>query len=149
MRPQKHQLAVGDLVLTFNVPRSLDMSRNVKLSYRWQGPYRVTAISPKRAYSLETLDGVSVAGTFAPSRLKKFVYKDGVYDPAPGQEEIGELLAPDTAETMRAENDQYHLRPQNESEAVSAKNLEDIEDSNCGDRTKGGKSVAPDVSGDI
>jgi hypothetical protein len=76
MRPENAKLSAGDLVLVYDSPKALDMSREVKLSFKWQGPYRVESVSQKNAYKLITLDGHSVEGTFTPQRLKKY-FMDG------------------------------------------------------------------------
>ena len=83
IRPAIAKLNVGDLVLVYDSPKALDMSRNVKLSFKWQGPYRVETVTAKNAYELITLDGHKLNGTFSPQRLKRY-FKDesiGIWTP--------------------------------------------------------------------
>ena len=59
------------------------MSSNRKLSYRWLGPFRVSqADQVKGTYLLEELDGTRMRGTYAGSRLKKFILRQGQFEPA-------------------------------------------------------------------
>ena len=65
------------MVLVYDVPRYINMNVEVKLSYRWKGPYAVDRISQKegkggRTFFLKTLDGIPLPGTFNVTRIKKF-----------------------------------------------------------------------------
>ena len=65
------------MVLVYDVKRSIDLSAEAKLDYRWLGPYRVSeAIQDKGYYRLQELDGVELRGTFAANRLKRFYRRD-------------------------------------------------------------------------
>jgi hypothetical protein len=70
---RKEPLAVGDLVLVYDMTRAIDKSRWRKLTYRWRGPFRIHGIDKeKHYYQLMTLDGVQIPGTMPPHRVKKF-----------------------------------------------------------------------------
>ncbi|KAK3946494.1 hypothetical protein QBC32DRAFT_195058, partial [Pseudoneurospora amorphoporcata] len=56
----------GDLVLTYDNERSIDMSSSKKLTYRWKGPYRVREVKNKNEYFIETLDGIAIDRSYAP-----------------------------------------------------------------------------------
>jgi len=52
------------------------------------GPYRVRNANQKKGtYELEEFDGTPVPGTHPGSRLKKFVRREGFYEPVDQQEE--------------------------------------------------------------
>jgi hypothetical protein len=58
------------------------MSSNLKLSFKWLGPYRVRkANTLKGTYILKEVDGTLLKGTYTKNRLKKFVYKEGTFIP--------------------------------------------------------------------
>ncbi|KAK3364862.1 hypothetical protein B0T24DRAFT_712174, partial [Lasiosphaeria ovina] len=59
-RPTNAQIKEKDLVLAYDVVRKIDMSTLRKLTYRWNGPYRVRKFASKQVYLLETLDGVKI-----------------------------------------------------------------------------------------
>ncbi len=89
MRPSR--LIEQDMVLTYDVPRSKDMSTSTKLTYRWNGPFRVLKVLSKNNYQLCDLTGTPLAGTYAANRVKKFIQdKEGWWqedDPMPNQKE--------------------------------------------------------------
>lgn len=59
------------------------MSRQSKLHFKWQGPYRIQdGIPRKGTYLLEELDGTTLRGTFAGNRLKEFHVRDASLLPA-------------------------------------------------------------------
>ena len=71
-----------DTVLRHDAKLELDRSTAKKLAYKWMGPYRVrNAIPEKGTYELEEFDGTPVPGTHPGNRLKKFVRREGVYEP--------------------------------------------------------------------
>jgi len=71
-----------DIVLAYYSKRAMDMSSDLKLSFRWLGPYRVKeANATKGTYVLEELDGTQLKGTYAGNRLKKFIYKKDAFMP--------------------------------------------------------------------
>lgn len=78
-RPTNQQLRQGDLVLVYDNVRLINKSVNVKMSYRWQGPYFVRNKTEKGVYLLITPDGVQLPGTFPPHRLKKFVKSENFW----------------------------------------------------------------------
>src|SRR5580700_6047581 len=83
----------GDLRLWKGIQSEIDMSSEKKLAYKWIGPYRIrTAIPEKGTYILEEFDGTLLPGTFAGNRLKKFVKREGIYEPEmlAGRSEEGE-----------------------------------------------------------
>ena len=66
-------LQEGDIVLTYDNVRSNDMSRMAKMKMRWQGPFRILRRSATtKAYTLETLDGIRIPGTYAADQVKRF-----------------------------------------------------------------------------
>jgi len=66
-------LPVGMLVLLRNEQKRINMSRDMKLVFRWNGPYRVVGSVPEKGtYLLAELDGARLRGTFAGNRLKRF-----------------------------------------------------------------------------
>ena len=76
----------------------MDMSSNLKLSFKWLGPYRVRkANTLKGTYMLEEVDGTPLKGTYAGNRLKKFVYKGGTFIPVE-QEVETDSTVPGTSE---------------------------------------------------
>lgn len=73
---RKEELQPGDLVLVYNVKRSNDLLRTVKMQARWDGPYRIAYRAPiTLAYHLKSLDGIDLRTTFPADRIKAF-YKD-------------------------------------------------------------------------
>ena len=77
-------------MLAFHSKRATDMSTNVKLAFKWLGPYKVQmADQIKGYYILVEMDGTRLKGTYAGNRLKKFIQMDGAYRP----------LEPDSAES--------------------------------------------------
>jgi hypothetical protein len=61
------------LVLCHDARREVDMSSDRKLSFRWQGPYRILDVDSARStYTLAELNGAQLRGTFAGNRLKRF-----------------------------------------------------------------------------
>ena len=79
LRPEVGKISVGDLVLVWDSLREIDMSSWRKLTYRWDGPYRVKNIGAKGTYVLETLDGVELEPTYSSRRVKKFFKYNGVW----------------------------------------------------------------------
>ncbi|KUJ23666.1 uncharacterized protein LY89DRAFT_679019 [Mollisia scopiformis] len=78
---KKELINVGDKVLLYDIFKvDKDMSRSVKLNYRWLGPFKVSSANHgKGTYELQELDGVDKKGTFAGNRLKKFVEESGYW----------------------------------------------------------------------
>lgn len=72
-RMRKRPLKKGDLVLKYNVPRSIDHSTEAKFTNRWDGPFRIKSISPNKAYTLKTLDGIKLPSTYPGDHIKVFV----------------------------------------------------------------------------
>ena len=72
----KHQLRripldVGDLMLRHDT--KLDNRHDLKLAFRWNGPFRVREADPvKGTYVLEEMDGARLDETYAGNRLKRF-----------------------------------------------------------------------------
>ena len=82
-RPATRQIKVEDMVLVYDVPRAINLSRNSKVTYRWNGPYKVSKITDKDTYLLKTPAGAELAGTFASNRIKLYVQsKEGWYEPS-------------------------------------------------------------------
>lgn len=78
----------GDIVLLHDAVQEIDKSASTKLSYRWLGPFRISqADQTKGTYLLEELDGTKKNGTYAGSRLKKFVLRHGLFEPEDTEEE--------------------------------------------------------------
>jgi hypothetical protein len=71
------------LVLLYRSKEDTDMSRNKKLAYRWDRPFKIDSINPKHtSYYLVTVDKTLVNGIFAGDRLKKFVKTpEGFWEP--------------------------------------------------------------------
>ena len=81
-RLRKTEIKEEDTVLAYHSKRAIDMSSNLKLSFRWLGPYRIRTANPiKGTYTLEEFDGTRLKGTYAGNRLKKFVYKKDAFMP--------------------------------------------------------------------
>jgi hypothetical protein len=60
----------------------IDMSSNLKLSFKWLRLYRVKeANTLKETYTLEEVDGTLLKGIYTRNRLKKFVYKGDTFIP--------------------------------------------------------------------
>ncbi|KAJ5041847.1 uncharacterized protein L3040_005413 [Drepanopeziza brunnea f. sp. 'multigermtubi'] len=76
-----------DLVLLYDVKRSIDMSADTKLDYRWLGPYVVSKAYDKGYYKLQETDGTELKGTFAANRLKRFYRRDQTLFPLEDDEE--------------------------------------------------------------
>jgi RNase H-like domain found in reverse transcriptase/Integrase zinc binding domain len=74
-------IKAGDVVLVYHSKRAKDMTADVKLGFRWMGPYRIKTAFPKSYYKLEEMDGVELKGTYAGNRLKKFIYKKDAFLP--------------------------------------------------------------------
>jgi hypothetical protein len=82
------EIKVKDIVLRHDAKKELDRSTKRKLLYKWLGPYRVrTAVTEKGTYELEELDGTPVPGTHSGNRLKKFVKREGFYEPVESEGE--------------------------------------------------------------
>ncbi len=82
------QIRVKDVVLKHDAKKEMDRSTIRKLSYKWLGPYRVrTADVEKGTYELEEFDGTPLPGTHSGNRLKKFVKREGFYEPEENEEE--------------------------------------------------------------
>jgi hypothetical protein len=95
---RKEEIKVKDIVLAYHSKRAIDMSSNLKLSFRWLGPYRVKkANTLKGTYTLEEVDGTPLKGTYAGNRLKKFVYKGDTFTPADQEDETDSTM-PGTSE---------------------------------------------------
>jgi hypothetical protein len=70
------------MVLRHNAQLEADISTAEKLVYKWSGPYHIrTVISEKGTYILEEFDSTKLPGTYAGNRLKKFVKREGFYEP--------------------------------------------------------------------
>jgi hypothetical protein len=81
-RIRKTLIKKDDTVLVYHSKRATDMSSDVKLAFKWLGPYRVhEANSTKGTYVLKEMDGTLLKGTYAGNRLKKFIYKDDAFIP--------------------------------------------------------------------
>jgi hypothetical protein len=87
MRPVNAKIEAGDLVLLYDSAGAFDMSRHVKLAFRWQGPFRVEKVSEKNTYELITLDGYPLKGTFTPQRLKRYFQDESSRVWAPTEED--------------------------------------------------------------
>jgi hypothetical protein len=99
------EIKVKDVVLRHDAKKELDRSTKRKLSYRWLGPYRVrTAVTEKGTYELEEFDGTPVPGTHSGNRLKKFVKREGFYEP---EESEGET----ESETEAGEEGEAEVEP--------------------------------------
>jgi hypothetical protein len=93
---QRHRLRLkeikkGDVVLVYHSKRAIDMSSDIKLSFRWLGPYKVSEAYQKGTYQLEEMDGTPLKGTYAGNRLKKFVFKDDAFQPVDEDSEDEDL----------------------------------------------------------
>jgi hypothetical protein len=80
LRPNKHQLSLGDLVLLFNSAKENSRERKGKLADNWFGPYRVREVSESGYYKLAELDGTEFRESFAGNRLMKFFPRSLVRD---------------------------------------------------------------------
>ena len=97
-RIRKEEIKAKDIVLVYDSKHAMDMSSNLKLSFKWLGPYRVRkANTLKGTYMLEEVDGTPLKGTYAGNRLKKFVYKGGTFIPVE-QEVETDSTVPGTSE---------------------------------------------------
>ena len=65
------EIGVGDMVLVWDSVRAADMSYDTKLTYRWEGPYRVLRIGDVGNYQLAQLDGAILSRSFNRDHLKK------------------------------------------------------------------------------
>lgn len=100
-------LEVGDLVLLHDTKNEKDMSRNMKLAYRWVGPYRIKEIiAGKGTFVLEELDGAQLGGTVAGNRLKKFFLREEPAELQQTDEESEFLLASRLNEDFEKEEDE-------------------------------------------
>lgn len=85
---RKVPLAVDSLVLLYDEPRHIDMSRSVKLKYRWLGPYLVSKLVGASTYRLKEIDGTELQGIFNARRLKQFLQDTkGFWEPIDLQED--------------------------------------------------------------
>ena len=65
---------VGMLVLLYNT--KLEKRYDVKLDFRWTGPYKIAVAHPdKGTYQLQELDGTMLQGTMPGRRLKRFTQR--------------------------------------------------------------------------
>ena len=71
------EFEVEDFILLFNERLAMNMSKDVKLKFKWQGPYRIHMANPvKDTYCLKELDRTILTGIFPKRRLKKFNIRD-------------------------------------------------------------------------
>ena len=68
----------GEIVLLHNTKKSFDMSNQIKLQWRWLGPYRIQTANKNGSYRLEELDGTTLQGSFNGDRLKKYYKLDDI-----------------------------------------------------------------------
>jgi len=67
LRTENQQLRIGDLVLLHQTLGSGSRSLKWKLQDRWQGPYRITEITPNSTfYQLKELDGTLTRTLWSP-----------------------------------------------------------------------------------
>jgi hypothetical protein len=79
---RQSEIVAKDIALRHDTQSEIDKSSDRKLAYRWYGPYRIrTAFPEKGTYILEEFDGTLLPGTFAGNRLKRFVKREGIYEP--------------------------------------------------------------------
>jgi hypothetical protein len=106
----------GDVVLRHNAQLETDMSTARKLAYKWLGPYRIrTAVSEKGTYILEEFDETRLPGTYAGNCLKKFVKREGFYEPVI----LAEDLEAEEEESEKQEENE--ALPEEEAQELSAK----------------------------
>ncbi|WP_169741608.1 integrase, partial [Beijerinckia mobilis] len=84
---REHPLSVGDMVLLHNTMEQTAYHSDVKLQYRWHGPYRIKAVKRHGSYTLEELDGTPIEGYPRPDgtrdnsyngkSLKRFWFRKG------------------------------------------------------------------------
>ena len=68
-------LDIGDLVLAHDT--KLDNRHDLKLAFKWLGPFRIAeAIPDKGTFMLSEPDGTPIGGTYAGSRLKRWVQRE-------------------------------------------------------------------------
>jgi hypothetical protein len=102
-RIRREEIKAKDIVLTYHSKRAKDMSSDLKLSFKWLGPYRVReANTLKGTYLLEEFDGTPLKGTYAGNRLKKFVYRGDVFTPITTDDETDS-----TTPSMSEESDSW------------------------------------------
>jgi len=81
-RLRRSDIVAKDVVLKHDAQSEIDISSDRKLAYKWYRPYRVkTAFLEKGTYILEEFDRTLLPGIFAGNRLKKFVKREGIYEP--------------------------------------------------------------------
>jgi transposase InsO family protein len=95
LRPNKHQLSLGDLILLFNSAKENSRERKGKLADNWFGPYRIREVSDSGYYRLAELDGAEFRESFAGNRLMKFfprsLVRDGRNNAEIGLEDVDRL----------------------------------------------------------
>jgi hypothetical protein len=108
------------VVLRYNAQLEADISTAKKLVYKWLGPYRIwTAVLEKGTYILEEFDRTRLPRTYARNRLKKFVKREGFYEPV--------VLAEDPeAEEEGEEQEENEALPEEEAQELGAKSLFEI-----------------------
>ena len=85
---RKTELKKDDLVLLYDTPRHIDMSRSTKLQYHWIGPYFIEDVQRYNQYRLREADGTVLKGIFSSNRLKHFVKDtDGYWEPVSPEED--------------------------------------------------------------
>lgn len=102
-RMRKEPLKVNDLVLLYDTPRHIDMSRKRQLQYSWQGPYLISRILGTDRYIIKHPGGNEVQGSIAGNRLKLFIQDhQGYWEPA--DPENDEWTTGPSAESIDQEN---------------------------------------------
>ncbi|RYP44787.1 hypothetical protein DL768_008778 [Monosporascus sp. mg162] len=106
-------LEVDDLVLLYDTLRHIDMSRDMKLKYRWIGPYLISNTTGLGTYCLKEIDGTKLQGTFPANRLKQFVKDEkGYWEPIDLQEDDWtKLFADQNDDTMSDTSDAANVEP--------------------------------------
>ncbi|KAK5788043.1 hypothetical protein VI817_010539 [Penicillium citrinum] len=84
---REHPLSVDDMVLLHDTADQYAFHSDVKLRYRWHGPYKIMAVKGRGAYTLKELDGTPMRGSLRPDgtrdnlyngkSLKKFWFRKG------------------------------------------------------------------------
>ena len=71
---REHPLSVDNIVLLYDTADQYTFHSDVKLRYRWHGPYKIMAVKGRGAYALKELDGTPMRGSLRPDGTRDNSY---------------------------------------------------------------------------
>ena len=81
-------------MLTYYFKQVKDILSDLKLSFRWLGPYEVREANIlKRTYILKEFDNIWLKRIYTGNCLKKFVYKKDAFTPADINDDIDFIMS--------------------------------------------------------